>query len=134
MPVINGINHITLAVRDLDRAFNFYVKLLELVPHARWDNGAYLTSGDLWICLSCDDAMPARDYTHIAFNVGDADFDSVAERLRKAGVSEWKDNRSEGRSIYFLDPEGHKLEVHSGSLQDRLNSLRQAPYAGLEMF
>jgi catechol 2,3-dioxygenase-like lactoylglutathione lyase family enzyme len=132
MPQITGVNHITLAVSHLERSFRFYTDLLELTPHVRWDAGAYLTSGDLWICLSCDNSEPARDYTHIAFNVGQSSFDQVAHRLRNAAVIEWKDNHSEGQSIYFLDPDGHKLEVHSGTLQDRLQSLQHSPYAGLQ--
>ena len=40
-------------------------------------------------------------------------------------------NHSEGRSLYVLDPDGHKLEIHVGTLADRLESLKRKPYAGL---
>lgn len=40
-----------------------------------------------------------------------ADFVAVVARIRAAGASEWKDNSSEGASLYFLDPNGHRLEV-----------------------
>lgn len=47
------------------------------------------------------------------------------------GVREWKQNRSEGDSFYFLDPDGHRLEAHVGDLRSRLAACRQAPYAGM---
>ncbi|HBP6801995.1 LysR family transcriptional regulator [Pseudomonas aeruginosa] len=43
----------------------------------------------------------------------------------------WKQNRSEGDSFYFLDPDGHRLEAHVGDLRSRLAACRQAPYAGM---
>lgn len=39
--------------------------------------------------------------------------------LRCGGMAE--ENLSEGDSLYFLDPDGHKLELHVGSLQSRLD-------------
>ncbi len=60
------------------------------------------------------------DYTHYAFSISEADFASFAARLEAAGVAIWKLNRSEGASHYFLDPDGHKLELHVGSLAQRL--------------
>jgi catechol 2,3-dioxygenase-like lactoylglutathione lyase family enzyme len=32
----------------------FYHQLLGMTLHARWDSGAYLSCGDLWLCLSLD--------------------------------------------------------------------------------
>ncbi|ADZ91614.1 Glutathione transferase [Marinomonas mediterranea MMB-1] len=129
--VVSGLNHITLSVSDLARSLTFYVDLLGMKGHVKWDKGAYLSCGDLWLCLYCDDVSPAGDYTHIAFNVQEADFTTCRDKLRQAGVTEWKVNSSEGDSVYFLDPDGHKLEIHSGNLMSRLESLKEAPYSGL---
>lgn len=129
--MIRGVNHITIAVSDLERSLRFYCDLLGLRGQVRWDGGAYLTLGELWICLSCDAVRPSGDYCHLALDLADADFAACCDALRAAGVVEWKQNRSEGASFYFLDPDGHKLELHCGTLASRLASLRQHPYPGL---
>lgn len=129
--MLRGINHITVAVTDLDRSLYFYSHFLGMKPHVRWDTGAYLSLGREWFCLSLDEVAPARDYSHIAFDVAEENFDAVAQRLRHEGVVGWKQNKSEGASLYLLDPDGHKLEIHCGSLQSRLESLKSHPYPGL---
>ena len=43
--MLTGLNHLTLAVSDLDRSFEFYRHLLGFTPHARWQGGAYLSLG-----------------------------------------------------------------------------------------
>jgi hypothetical protein len=45
----------------------------------------------------------------------------------------WKQDRSEGASTYFLDPDGHKLEIHVGSLQSRLQHYRETPSKGVHV-
>ena len=125
-PKIRGINHITLAVNDLDTAVSFYRDVLGLTLRKRWAGGAYLEAGDFWVCLSPDGATrqtPHPDYTHLAFDVGDEEFDALARRITQAGAPVWKKDRSEGRSHYFLDPDGHKLELHVGTLQTRLDAM-----------
>lgn len=129
--MINGLNHITLAVSDLERSLDFYTRVLGLVGHVKWNNGAYLSAGDAWLCLSVDTPCAKADYTHLAFNVKEDDFDAFRGRLRDLNVPEWKENRSEGASVYILDPDGHKLEIHAGGLASRLESLKTKPYSGL---
>lgn len=137
--MLNSLNHLTLAVSELDRSVDFYHQLLGLQLHARWDNGAYLTCGDLWLCLSLDAQRQyisplQSDYTHYAFSIDAQDFSVFAARLAQAGVVSWKENRSEGESYYLLDPDGHKLEAHVGSLAQRLAACREKPYPGMQFF
>ena len=49
--MISGLSHITLSVRQLARSYSFYVDMLGCRPIARRPRGAYLTAGDLWLCL-----------------------------------------------------------------------------------
>jgi catechol 2,3-dioxygenase-like lactoylglutathione lyase family enzyme len=133
--MLTGLNHLTLAVRELAPSLVFYEGVLGLRLHARWNRGAYLTLGDLWLCLSRDDQPePARGYTHYAFSVAPADFPAFSHRLRQHGIKEWRSNASEGDSIYFLDPDGHRLEAHAGNLASRLARCRALPYSGMVFF
>ena len=129
-----GLNHITLTTNDLGLSFEFYTQILGFTPKVKWQNGAYLTLGDLWFCLSVDESRPSQDYCHIAFDIAEQDFHTFATRLEEAGVKQWKQNASEGDSLYILDPCGHKLEIHCGSLATRLDSLTHKPYKGLQWF
>lgn len=135
--MIHALNHITLSVSDLERSFAFYTRTLGLRPRARWARGAYLSIDSLWLCLTLDPrcrqgALP--EYTHVAFSVAAAQFSFHCAALLAQGVQLWQRNSSEGDSLYFLDPDGHKLEIHVGSLDSRLASLRAAPYEGLVLF
>ena len=70
--MLTGLNHLTLSVHDLDRSVVFYRDTLGLRLHARWERGAYLSAGDLWLCLSLDAGavISAGGYTHYAFSIG----------------------------------------------------------------
>ncbi len=129
-----GINHVTIAVNDINESFAFYVRVLGMKPHAKWKNGAYLTLNELWFCLSVDPAKPSQDYSHLAFDVSEENFHTMQSSILQQEIKQWKENTSEGHSLYFLDPNGHKLELHVGSLNDRLESLKHAPYEGLTLF
>lgn len=132
--MITGINHITIASSDLERSLRFYVNVLGMKLHAKWDKVAYLTAGTAWICLSADSSAPANDYSHIAFDISTTDFVHMQKKCISKNIELWKTNTSEGSSLYILDPDGHKLEIHVGSLQHRLQSLKERPYEGLQLF
>ncbi|HET6408326.1 MAG TPA: VOC family protein [Chthoniobacteraceae bacterium] len=133
---ISGLNHITLAVADVERALAFYRDVLGCTVRAVWDDGAYLEAGSLWLCLSHDEnvrSSPHPDYSHIAFSVPEAHYVEMSERLSVESII-WKDNGSEGASTYFLDPDGHKLEIHLGDLETRLSHYRENPSKGVLIF
>ncbi|MBU2548039.1 MAG: VOC family protein [Proteobacteria bacterium] len=135
--MITGINHITLAVWDVGRSFDFYTRVLGLQPVMNSLDAAYLTAGDLWIALVRDDRVrsgPLPEYTHLAFSVPPDDFARVQSELESAGVEKWQENRTEGDSFYFLDPDGHKLEVHGSDLETRVRTLKRMTGGEREWF
>ena len=99
--MLNGLNHITIAVSDVSISFDFYVNILGFIPKARWANGAYLCLGDLWLCLSADVVTKREDYTHYAFSIRSEDFDVYADHLKSSGVTEWKTKRAKGNQSTF---------------------------------
>ncbi len=107
--MLTGINHLTLTVSDIDASLHFYQRL-GFIAHVRWDGGAYLSVGDLWLCDG---------------------FMALQQMVKQNNLVEWKTNRSEGQSLYVADPDGHQLEVHLGDLHSRLRSLKTQPYPGL---
>lgn len=129
--MLSGLNHITLAVSNLAQSLHFYTQILGFKGHVKWDQGAYLSLGELWLCLSCDTPSPATDYTHIALDIAPEHFESFSNQIMAQQIKIWKTNRSEGQSLYILDPDGHRLEIHVGSLASRLQSLKAKPYEGL---
>ncbi|WP_374384446.1 fosfomycin resistance glutathione transferase [Dongia sp.] len=135
--MITGLNHLTLAVRDLDVSFRFYAEVLGLKAVARWPKGAYLAAGDLWLALTLDDktrAGPLPEYTHAAFTVSPENFQAMRERIIASGAETWQQNSSEGESHYFIDPNGHKLEIHVSGLAARIAAAKKQPWDGLQFF
>jgi catechol 2,3-dioxygenase-like lactoylglutathione lyase family enzyme len=120
--MITGLNHLTLAVSDLDRSVRFYSELLGFSIRMRGESSAYLEAGTLWLALVLDSAVrrgPLPEYSHAAFSIAATALPLLAERLTSAGVGCWqKSDRPD--SFYFVDPDGHKLELHSGDLCSRL--------------
>jgi len=134
---ITGFNHITLSVSDLDRSFDFYSRVLEFKPAAKWKNGVYLEAGNIWLALLVDDRVRKAerpDYSHVAFSCSAANFENLCNRLETEGYAPWQDNISEGSSYYFCDPDRHKLELHVGDLSTRLESMKEKPWAEFTFF
>ena len=122
MSTIIGLNHITLAVSNLDRSVAFYSGLLGFSIRMHGPTSAYLEAGALWLALVADTSVrdgPLKEYSHAAFSVAPADLPILAAKLTGAGVVCWQQAETI-ESFYFLDPDGHKLELHSSDLQCRL--------------
>ena len=122
MSTITGLTHFTLAVSDLERSVRFYSSLLGFSLRLRGPSSAYLEAGTLWLALVVDPAVrrgALPEYSHAALSVDPSGLSLLAERLRDAGVEPWQEP-DDSDSSYFLDPDGHKLELHSGDIQRRL--------------
>ena len=123
---IKGINHITIAVKNIEESFAFYTELLGLKKVMQSRTSAYLEAGDHWIALVRDDEMTqTKNYSHIAFSVAKDDYELLVQLLKNNSVLEWRENTTEGDSFYFLDPSGNKLELHVGDLKTRITDGKQ---------
>jgi catechol 2,3-dioxygenase-like lactoylglutathione lyase family enzyme len=133
---ITGLNHITFAVHDVNRSIQFYTEILGLRLIAKWSTGAYLTAGQTWIALNQDSTIKQThrpDSSHIAFSCSQSDFEPIRLRILEYGCMEWSRNTYEenslyGSSVYFLDPDGHHLELHVGDLESRLQNMHENPW------
>lgn len=130
--MIIAMNHITLGVLDIEKSFAFYRDVLELQPLVKWNKGAYFLVGypdftmlasGFWFCLNVDEKrIPNPCYTHYAFTVAEKDFDTLSKKILQAGAPIFQENKTPGKSLYFLDPDGHKLEIHVGNYTDRIKA------------
>jgi glutathione S-transferase fosA5 len=119
---ITGLNHLTLAVSDIDRSVAFYSELLGFSVRMRGPSSAYLEAGTLWLALVLDPEVrsgPLPEYSHVAFCIAPAELPLLSDKLTVAGVARWQEP-DHSDSFYFLDPDGHKLELHSGDIHSRL--------------
>lgn len=111
---VKGIQHLNLSVADLARARAFYTGVLGFeVSFAKGDTVWLDAGGDL-LGLSEGAAPAGRSFEHFGFMVdGPGEVDRWHEQLRAHGVTPEKGpyDRSDGRSVYFRDPDGHLLEI-----------------------
>ena len=134
--MISGINHVTFSVSQLERSFEFYREVLGFRAIARWRRGAYFLAGDAWIALIVDGEArpgPLPEYSHVAFTVASEEFAAMSARIHAVGAEIFQPNTSEGDSLYFLDPDGHKLEIHVTDLVARIAAARAAPRDDFEI-
>jgi lactoylglutathione lyase len=99
-----GINHIALAVGDVDEAVDFYGRIFELELRGRSGRMAFLDMGDQFLALAeGDDPAPDRQ-RHFGLVVDDRE--GVRHALKDAGIEE-----EPSRGLRFRDPWGNLVEV-----------------------
>lgn len=128
--MIEGISHATFIVKDLVLATRFFTTLFNAQEiYSSGDKQFSLSQekffliGGVWICAMEGEPLSERTYNHLAFKISDDDFDIYLERIKSLNVdirTERPRVDGEGRSIYFYDFDNHLFELHTGTLEKRL--------------
>ena len=128
--MVQGLSHLTFIVRDLDKM----ERMLTMVLDAKkiYDSGAQTFSlskerffdiGGVWVATMEGTPLAERTYNHVAFQMRPDEYDDRLARIKSLGLEVCEGRArvpGEGASIYFYDYDNHMFELHSGTLDERL--------------
>jgi len=110
----SGIDHIVLHVNDVERAKKFYTEILGMTVYRENERQAFLHAGQQGVALfekrGGAPLTAGNDLNHLALNVATGTYEVLKAELEKSGVTV-SGRPGEDRCIYFLDPDGHRLQL-----------------------
>ena len=129
---ILGIDHVALNVGDLGRSLKFYTEVLGLTLSPREYQKAgvehFLDCGTALVGLIQGNKDGEKHLlqdgglggNHFSFRVRTEDFDRIVEEVKTRGIPvTFFRKREKSWSLYFLDPDGNKLEMTAWPKEDQ---------------
>jgi catechol 2,3-dioxygenase-like lactoylglutathione lyase family enzyme len=102
-----SLNHVSLAVRDVDASRTFYERVLGMAVVSRQPNGVNLGLGGSFLGLY--DIQPKGQINHFCVGVSDFDLQDQADELKAHGVEPLI--RQDRPELYFADPDGITVQI-----------------------
>jgi catechol 2,3-dioxygenase-like lactoylglutathione lyase family enzyme len=111
-----GLNHVSIAARDLEESTRFYEEVLglERIATPRFASPVqWLRIGDLQLHLFLDDApAPRRHHVGLTIDDFDAAYDAVKARASDTWGWELVELPSRQIQLYFRDPADNLIELN----------------------
>ena len=115
-----GLDHVALTVSDLERSTAFYRDVIGL--ESRYDElhvPMFMLAEGSGLALFPAEVLPGNGgsgeadirVAHVAFRVDREEFDRARAELSEAGIEPRFEDHGNVHSLYFTDPDGHKLEL-----------------------
>jgi catechol 2,3-dioxygenase-like lactoylglutathione lyase family enzyme len=128
---VEGIDHVALAVRVVERSIRWYREVLGLERRYAdvWgDVPAFIGAGSTALALfpvrgdaagasARPEASGAIAMLHLAFRVDAEGFRRAKDELTRRGIAWELSDHQVSHSIYFEDPDGHRLEITTYELK-----------------
>ncbi|ETX03437.1 MAG: glyoxalase [Candidatus Entotheonella gemina] len=117
-----GIHHMAVLSSDVERTIQFYQGILEFPLTDIFENRDYRGSNHFFFDIGNGNALAFFDFPgldlgdyrevlgglhHVALSMEPAQWERIKTKLDREGI----DYRQIGRSIYFRDPDGTRLEL-----------------------
>jgi catechol 2,3-dioxygenase-like lactoylglutathione lyase family enzyme len=102
-----SLNHVSLAVRDVEASRKFYERVLGIAVVSRQANGLNLGLGDSFLGLY--DIQPKGQINHFCVGVSNFDLQAQADELKALGVKPFI--RQDRPELYFADPDGITVQL-----------------------
>jgi catechol 2,3-dioxygenase-like lactoylglutathione lyase family enzyme len=102
VPRLVGINHVAVAVGDIDKALEFLGRIFDLTLRGKSSRMAFVDMGDQFIALAAGNTQHADTQRHIGLVVDDRAETLAAAALAGAQIAGDND---------FLDPWGNRWQV-----------------------
>ncbi len=136
------IGHVHLKVRNVERAGEFYTKILGLSVSERVDRYLFLTFGDMHhdIALNevgLDAELPKESAVglyHFAIEVESlSEFKALYNRLKQANIPVGPVDHHISKAFYFHDPDGNGIEVYIDTRKQNNRSKWQGENSDLDV-
>ena len=124
---LEGIDHVAMAVRDVEQSAQWYIEVLGFEHRfpGMWDGvPTFIGKGTTALAL-----FPLRDDSnsevsrrgirmlHLAFRATRPEFLAAQRDLQRRGIAYEFQDHDISHSIYFRDPDGHELEITTYELE-----------------
>lgn len=105
------INHVTLYVRDVERARLFYQRLFGMPRLTRQDPGLNLFTGAGFLGLYPADPQNPPRIDHFCLGVTQFDAGAIRRKLAARGIEATLRQRGDTSELYFTDPDGIRVQL-----------------------